>query len=248
MDGELWARRASSFGAEAAAYAEHRPDYPEAGIRWVMAGADLPVAGVLDLAAGTGKLTGGLLGLGFAVTAVEPDEGMRAELTRHFPSVTGLAGTAEEIPLPDGSVDAVVAGQAFHWFDHDRALTEIARVLRPGGVVGALWNRDDVTVDWVLELNEVASSSVSMKHDTDVVAEHPAFHPFEEKTFPHAHLRTAESLTRTIGTHSHTLVVSPDEREEVLGRVYAYLMSRQETSNGPFELPINTTILRARRR
>lgn len=248
MDGELWARRASSFGAEAAAYAEHRPDYPEAGIRWVLAGADHPVVDVLDLAAGTGKLTGGLVSLGLTVTAVEPDEGMRAELARHFPSVTCLAGTAEEIPLPDASVDAVVAGQAFHWFDQERALTDIARVLRPGGVVGALWNRDDRTVEWVQRLNEVARSTISIKHNTDVMAEHPAFDPFEEKNFPHAQLRTAESLTQTVGTHSHTLVVSPEEREEVLARVYAYLRSRPETSNGPFELPINTTILRARRR
>lgn len=246
MDGELWAKRAGSFGAEAEAYAEHRPDYPEAGIRWVMAGAEHPVVDVLDLAAGTGKLTGGLLALGFTVTAVEPDEGMRAELSRRYPSVPCLAGTAEEIPLPGGSVDAVVAGQAFHWFDQDRALTEIARVLRPGGVVAALWNRDDITVDWVHRLNEVASSSVSITHHTDVMAEHPAFHSFEEMSFPHAHLRTAASLTQTIGTHSHTLVVSRQEREDVLAKVYAYLMSRPETSNGPFEVPINTTILRAR--
>lgn len=248
MDGELWAKRAGSFGAEAAAYAEHRPDYPEAGIRWVMAGAGHPVVDVLDLAAGTGKLTGGLLELGLTVTAVEPDQGMRAELTRHFPSVAALAGTAEQIPLPDGSVDAVVAGQAFHWFDLGRALTEIARVLRPGGVIGALWNRDDVTVDWVREVNEVARSSISISHDTDELIEHPAFHPIEQMNFPHAQLRTADSLTRTIGTHSHTLVVSPAERTQVLARVHAYLSSRPETSNGPFELPIVTMVLRARRR
>src|SRR5438094_928298 len=135
----LFARRASSFGMHAAAYAEHRPDYPVAGIRWALAGAAHDVDAVLDLAAGTGKLTEGLLALGLTVTAVEPDPDMRAELTRRLPGVSALDGTAERIPLPDSSVDAVLVGQAFHWFDVNTALTEIARVLRPGGVLGALW-------------------------------------------------------------------------------------------------------------
>ena len=90
---------------------------------------------MLDLAAGTGKLTATLAGLGAEVTAVEPDPAMLAELRRRLPSVRALPGRAEEIPLPDGSVDAVVAGQAMHWFDLDRAVPEIARVLAPGGVL-----------------------------------------------------------------------------------------------------------------
>jgi SAM-dependent methyltransferase len=134
----------SSFGAAAAAYAEHRPGYAEIAVRWALE----PVRGrrplrVLDLGAGTGKLTETLVRLGAEVTAVEPDPGMLAELRRELPSVRSLAGSAEDIPLPDSSADAVLAGQAMHWFDLGRALPEIARVLSPGGVLAALWNVDD---------------------------------------------------------------------------------------------------------
>src|SRR4051794_24136233 len=119
--------RARSFGSQASDYAEHRPDYPVDGIRWALAGAAGEPRAVLDLAAGTGKLTAGLIALGLAVTAVEPDAGMLAELSRRIPGVPVLEGTAERIPLPDSSVDAVLVGQAFHWFDVPKALTEIAR-------------------------------------------------------------------------------------------------------------------------
>jgi ubiquinone/menaquinone biosynthesis C-methylase UbiE len=151
-DHETFAARAVSFGLRADAYDQHRPDYPIEAIRWALAGAHRPVRQVLDLAAGTGKLTGGLLATGVEVVAVEPDPGMRAEFTRNHPAVELLAGTAEVIPLPDDSVDAVLVGQAFHWFDLDRSLTEMARVLRPGGVVAGVWNHDDETVDWVARL------------------------------------------------------------------------------------------------
>src|SRR5262245_56573976 len=146
---DLHGARARSFGAHAADYAEHRPAYPADGIRWALGASRRPVEDVLDLAAGTGKLTAGLLPLAASVTAVEPDDGMRALLESQFPQVTTMAGTAEEIPLPSASVDAVVVGQAFHWFDRDRALDEIARVLRPGGGLGALWNGEDDSVEWV---------------------------------------------------------------------------------------------------
>jgi SAM-dependent methyltransferase len=146
--------RARSFGAAAAAYAEHRPGYPDAAVDWALE----PVAGgalrLLDLAAGTGKLTEPMLSRG-AVVAVEPDAAMRAELVARFPDVDAREGSAEAIPLPDGSVDAVLVGQAWHWFDADRAFAEIARVLRPGGVLAAIWNRDDTRVEWVSGMYEV---------------------------------------------------------------------------------------------
>ncbi|HEV2782656.1 MAG TPA: class I SAM-dependent methyltransferase [Actinophytocola sp.] len=246
---ELFARRAGSFGADAAAYAEHRPDYPADGIRWVLSGAARPVRRVLDLAAGTGKLTGGLLALGLEVTAVEPDPAMRAELSRRFPEVPALPGTAERMELPDGSVDAVLVGQAFHWFDRARALTEIARVLRPGGVVGGLWNHEEVGVEWVAGLVLLSRTSASRRVSFDnAMPSHPAFEPFERAEFPHAHRRTAESLTATVGTHSHTRVIPAAERSELLARVRAYLDARPETAHGEFELPLRTTVERARRR
>lgn len=248
-DADLVRRRARSFGAEAAAYAEHRPDYPADGLHWGLAVASRQVSDVLDLAAGTGKLTAGLLGPRVAVTAVEPDDGMRTELAARFPAVRALPGTAERIPLPDGSVDAVVVGQAFHWFDRDAALAEIARVLRPGGALAALWNHDDETVEWVAELGRASSSRVTRSWSTD----YPRFdaEPYEasdKAAFPHAHRRTVDSLVATIGTKSHALVVSPRERDELLGRIRDYLLSRPETSAGEFDLPLVTTVIRARRR
>ncbi len=245
------ARRSQSFGATAREYAEHRPDYPVSGIEWALAAADHPVRDVLDLAAGTGKLTGTLLDLGYDVTAVEPDEGMLAELRLRFPAVAAHLGAAEAIPLADDSVDAVLVGQAFHWFDPEPALSEIARVLRPGGAVAGFWNVSDDRVEWVRELDGLSRTEASRSNVQFAVVEalaHPSLTPFEEGAFDHAQRRTADSLTATIGTHSHTIVVSPEERAEVLGRIRDFLGSRPETAAAEFDLPIRTLVYRARRR
>jgi SAM-dependent methyltransferase len=145
-------RRAGAFGAGAEAYVRGRPGYPEAALR-----ACLPAAPrrVLDLAAGTGKLTAGLLALGLDVVAVEPLARMRARID---PRAEILDGRAEAIPLPAASVDAVLVGQAFHWFERDRALAEVVRVLRPGGTVGLLWNLLDDRVPWVAELADLIAA------------------------------------------------------------------------------------------
>jgi SAM-dependent methyltransferase len=248
---ELWRRRSSSFGGSAAAYADNRPDYAPAAIAWALAGADGPVREVVDLGAGTGILTAGLLASGLRVTAVEPDLRMLAELRRRLPDVATVAATAEAIPLPDGSRDAVVAGTAFHWFDRDRALTEIARVLRPGGVVAMFWHSDDDSVPWMNELGRLtrtsASSTPTEDEDVTRMRPHPAFFPFETERFQQGQRRTAESLTATIGTHSHTLVVSPEERAELLTRVRAFLDANPETASGAFTVPLVTRAYRARR-
>ena len=161
------ARRAGSFGAAAQSYATHRPDYPAAAIGWALEPAVRLAASrgrparILDLGAGTGKLTAQIAALTLAgnppeVTAVEPDPHMLAELRGRLPGVRAAAGRAEQIPLPAGAVDAVLAGQAAHWFDLDRALPEIARVLGPGGVFAGLWNADDDRVDWVAGLHRIS--------------------------------------------------------------------------------------------
>src|SRR5580700_2343450 len=153
-------RRASSFGAAAAQYAQYRPRYAEAAIRWCLAPvSDARPVRAVDLGAGTGILTGALARLGTDVIAVEPDQAMLAELRRQLPAVRAVEGSAEAIPLPDQSVDAVLCGQAMHWFDLDRALPEIARVLTPGGVLAGLWNVDDDRVGWVAELAEISKSA-----------------------------------------------------------------------------------------
>lgn len=239
-------RRARSFGSDATAYAEHRPDYPADALRW---GLPPRASQVLDLAAGTGKLTEGLLALGLEVTAVEPDPGMRAEFVRTFPQVPVFDGTAERIPLPDASVDSVLAGQAFHWFDLDVALGEIARVLRPGGTVVGLWNFDDESVPWVARFRAMAKTGVSRNWVARRgLPEHPDYEPFERRVFAHAQRRTAETLVATVATHSHMLVATEQERRETLANVLDFLHRTPETAQGEFDLPIVTPVLRAVRR
>ncbi|NKQ58332.1 class I SAM-dependent methyltransferase [Amycolatopsis sp. K13G38] len=244
---ELRSRRARSFGAQAAAYAEHRPDYPLEALRW---GLPAEAAHVVDLGAGTGKLTEGLRALGLRVTAVEPDEGMRAEFGRLLPDVPVLDGTAESIPLPDASADAVVAGQAFHWFDPGPALTEIARVTRPGGTFLALWNHDDMTVPWVAEFGELTRTSISRswRSFSGELPSHAQWEPFERSHFRHTQRRTAETLLATVATHSHMLIAPPEEREATLARLREFLARTPETAEGEFDLPLMTTAMRASRR
>jgi SAM-dependent methyltransferase len=247
QDPAVWARRSSSFGAAARAYAEHRPDYAAEAVAWCLAGAERPVVDVLDLGAGTGVLTTGLVASGLSVTAVEPDPEMIAELRRRLPGVRAAVGMAEAVPLADDSVDAVLVATAFHWFDTERALPEIARVLRPGGVLGLLYNLIDDSVPWVAGLDEVSRTSVSIPPgEADEVPSYAGFGPVEQARFAHRHRRTAESMTATIGTHSHTLVVSAEERADVLSRVRAFLDSQPETSGGTFDHPLVTLAGRCR--
>ena len=256
---ELWARRASSFGSQAAAYAEHRPGYAEAAVRWALE----PVRSrdrirVLDLGAGTGKLTAVIARLASPpevnVVAVEPDPAMLAELRRGEFAATSLTGTAEDIPLPDASVDAVLCGQAAHWFNMDLAVPEVARVLTPGGVFAGLWNMDDDREDWVAGLCQVCSPSVTFSNWTAEPHDWPGsdegralFGPGEQAEFEHGQLRTADSLVAMIATHSRQLVMDPAGRARQLDRVRDYLRSRPETARGQFHVPMLTGVLRSAR-
>ncbi|MFB9906186.1 class I SAM-dependent methyltransferase [Allokutzneria oryzae] len=251
-DSELRARRARSFGERAAQYAEHRPDYPADAVRWALEPVrDREVVRVLDLAAGTGRLTEVLLGEPVSVIAVEPDAAMRAQLLGRLAGVAALAGTAEDIPLPDERVDAVLVGQAFHWFDPELALPEIARVLKPGGVLAALWNTDDDRVPWVAGLAGITGTGVrytDRRHDRgETLPDNGYFGPFEQTTFGHTHRRTAASLTETIATHSVTLLKDERQRAATLAEVRAYLDAQPETANGEFDLPLVTIAARTRK-
>jgi SAM-dependent methyltransferase len=243
---ELISSRASSFGSRAADYAEHRPDYPAAAVEWAMAPVTAERPRVLDLAAGTGKLTEVITALGFEVVAVEPDDAMRAELSARMPEVTALAGTAEKIPLPDASMDAVLVGQALHWFDHEHSLPEIGRVLRPGGVLAGLWNDDDFSVEWVSGLDRIHTSNTPGNQSRGIalpVGLGP-FGELEKAEFPHRQRRTAESLVATAATHSLFLTMPEPARGQTLDRMLAYLKSRPETAEGEFDFPLRTIILR----
>ncbi|HEY3906027.1 MAG TPA: class I SAM-dependent methyltransferase [Streptosporangiaceae bacterium] len=275
FDPETHARRAASFGAAATDYATHRPDYPVEAIRWALAPvvdgaqsksqtASTRPIDVLDLGAGTGKLTASLAemstGTGkLRVTAVEPDPQMLAELKRQLPDVRALAGKAEEIPLPDDSIDMVIAGQAIHWFDLDLAIPEIARVLRPGGVLAGLWNADDARVAWVAGLHNASGRRTVVpiggtERDDEEMndwlgsAGKRLFLPPEEAEFSHFHARTAELMIATLRTHSAFLIMTPEEREAALSDIRRYLDRTPETSSGQFNLPLITLALRAVRR
>ncbi|MFE9958545.1 class I SAM-dependent methyltransferase [Micromonospora sp. NPDC005299] len=248
----------SSFGAAAAAYAEHRPDYAQAAVRWALEPA--PGLRVLDLGAGTGKLTATLVALGAEVVAVEPDPAMLAELRRALPAVRALPGSAEAIPLPDASVDAVLAGNALHWFDMAVAGPEIARVLAPGGILAGLWNVMDNRVDWVAGLERVSGRAAIGPRDTlsswraatadmcfpssGLVAR---FGSPEQAEFPHGQGRIADSLVATLATRAGMLVMPEPDREAALGRIRAFLARRPETAHGEFTLPMLTGVLRVRR-
>ncbi len=244
--------RATSFGAVAAAYAQHRPGYPDAAVAWALE----PAAGhdLLDLGAGTGKLTEALLTRpGARVTAVDPDPGMLTELRARFPEVDAREGSAELIPLPDASVDAVLVGQAWHWYDPGRALQEIARVLRPGGVLAAVWNQDDIDVEWVAGYHRAAVHERPVRGlsgDGVVPAypDHGAYFPSGYRTFPNPVRTTAERLIATVATHSWALISDPADRDAALARIRDYLATRPETSAGAFEMPLVTAVLRALRR
>ena len=246
-----------SFGSAAQIYERARPSYPAEALTWAI-GA--PPARVVDLGAGTGQLSRVALAAGFEVVPVEPDPQMRAALARATPGVTPLAGAAEAIPLPDASVDAVVAGNAMHWFDMSVAGPEIARVLSPGGVLAGLWNVVDDRVDWVAGLAAVSGSAAIGPRDTPAswraatAAMHlpksgeARFGSPEQAEFPHGQRRTADSLVATLATRAGMLVMPERERTETLDRIRAYLASRPETADGEFTLPMLTCVLRVRRR
>ena len=155
--------RSLSFGSQAAAYERARPGYPPEAVD-----AALPpgARAVVDLGAGTGKLTRSLIARGLDVVAVEPDPGMRARLAAAVPGARLLAGTAEALPLPDASIDAVLVAQAWHWVDPVRAVPEIARVLRPGGRLALLWNIRDERVPWVGALSRLLRRTAPAPTDT----------------------------------------------------------------------------------
>ncbi len=264
---QVLAKRASSFGAAAAEYARYRPDYPLDAIRWLLAPLTEPETAwdkdvtLLDLGAGTGKLTAQLASLTIGdgqarVLAVEPDPGMLAELRRQLPGVTAMPGQAEAIPVPDSSVDAVLAGQAAHWFDLDRAIPEIARVLRPGGVLGGLWNADDSRAGWVAGLHEASGRRTVVPiggSDSDDEgindwlgqAGKELFWPPEGSEYDHGQRQTADSLIATLRTHSAFLIMEPGEREAALAEVRNYLAATPQTATGEFTLPMRTLALRA---
>ena len=227
---ENWAERRLAFGSAADAYAYGRPSYPIEALRWALPPG---AVSVLDLAAGTGKLTESLLGLGLHVHAVEPLAEMRAKIPA---GAEAADGTAEAIPLADESVDAVVVGQAYHWFDPPRALAELRRVLRPGGTIGLFWNTLDDRVPWVARFADIVDAEE--RHSAIVAEPHPVWSDVDglddpvREVFPHAPLYDVERLIAFVLSRSQTILMDAGEREAMLEDL------RASVPGGEFALPL----------
>jgi SAM-dependent methyltransferase len=208
-------------------------------VRWLT--GNEPVQ-VLDLGAGTGKLTRVLVALGHDVIAVEPSPEMIAQLRRALPGVEALEGAAERIPVPDGRFDVVTAGQAFHWFEPERALPEIARVLRPGGTLGLVWNLWDDESAVVARLNAVLPPYVPSEGPLSLGER---FGPVEEASFDWVRPYGRDELVDSVGTTSSVATLAPDDRAdrlEAVGRVWD-----EEAADGVLAVPFRTEAHRATR-
>jgi SAM-dependent methyltransferase len=229
LDPASWDSRRRSFGSVAAEYAALRPGYPDDAVRFLL--GDVPRR-VLDLGAGTGLLTERLVAAGHEVVAVDPSADMLAQLSARLPDVAVQVGSAERIPLPDGDVDAVVAGQAAHWFDPARSAAELRRVLRPGGVVGLIWNARDERVPWVAALGELlADEARGHEADQTVVAQFLRALPAREERLESGIVQTVapEQVVAGIGTRSYVATMGPQQREAFLGRVRGLLATHPDT-------------------
>jgi SAM-dependent methyltransferase len=210
------AARARSFGAAADVYERSRPLYPDAAIDWLVPeGART----VLDLGAGTGKLTRSLTKRGLEVVAVEPLVEMRTGLGWAVPEARILEGTAEEIPLEDDSVDAITVAQAWHWVDPERATAEAARVLRPGGTLGLIWNRRDERVDWVARIGAVMGSSDAELIEMEGIEIGPPFGATESFVTEWRRRMDVDLLVEMAASRSYVITATSRRRREILDRV-----------------------------
>ncbi|WP_219732956.1 class I SAM-dependent methyltransferase [Kribbella qitaiheensis] len=213
--------QATSFGDAAAAYQRGRPPYPASAVDWLVP-AD--ARRVLDLGAGTGKLTRLLADRGFELTAVEPLAEMRDELLAAVPTATVMDGSAEKIPVADHSLDAVVVAQAWHWFDASAALREAARVLVPGGTLGLVWNDRDLSVPWVAELDRILHQHGPQVMDTQPEIGAP-FEQLERLEVRWEHQLTRADVLDLVASRSYVITLPPSERTELLNQVAELLES-----------------------
>lgn len=245
---------AKGFAAGADAYERGRPEYSaEAVARLIDELRIGPGGRVLDLAAGTGKLTRQLAPTGAEIVAVEPIAAMRAKLAASLPGVEALEGTAERIPLPDESVDAVVVGQAFHWFDSHRAVREIHRVLRPNGAVGLIWQSRNPMRPWIERLDEIIDRADD-GHPRFRTGEWgrgfdetTLFEPLQHATFGHLQRGSPDTIVDRVASISYIAARPALDRERILDEVRRLLATDPDTAGREvIELPYLANVYWAR--
>jgi SAM-dependent methyltransferase len=226
---------AAGYKTAADTYVKGRPDYPPQVTEWLNAtlGLDRHKT-VIDLGAGTGKFTGRLVATGAQVIAVEPVAQMLEKLSDAWPDVLAVSGTATDLPLPDASVDVLICAQAFHWFASSEALTEIARVLKPGGQLGLIWNLRDTQVSWVPKLDAIVNA---LEGDTPryytgawrTAFPHPAFTPLHVERFHHSHTGSPEDVIFNRVRSTSFIAALPDaQRAKVDEQIRALIIAEPE--------------------
>lgn len=239
-------RDARSFGHAASVYHAARPGYPVEAIAWLIGDA----VRVLDLGAGTGKLTEALIALDRDVIAVDPVEEMLDELEVAVPGVPRILGTAEDIPIEDASVDAVVAGQAWHWFQPARAIPEIARVLRPGGVLGLVWNSRDTRSDWLRQAGEIMHE----RHDASATFENyvkigPPFGEIEEHAVEWSERMSRARFLDLVRSRSYFITAPAAEQAATIAALETLLETHPDIAGAEeLAVPYVTRCFRARLR
>jgi SAM-dependent methyltransferase len=244
------AAHANSFGPVADLYDRARPTYPAVALDWLL---EWPAPGsssagvlprVIDLGAGTGKLTRLIRDRGLPVTAVEPSPGMRAQLAASVPGVPVVDGSAESMPLPSGSADVVLVAQAWHWVDPARAVPEVARVLAPGGRLGLLWNVRDDRADWVRRLDEIIGNRDCASDEAAVIG--APFGPVERRSFPWVHTIGPSLLQDLVASRSAVILLPADERAALLREVRQLVATHPDlVGRTDFSLPYVTYCTRA---
>jgi SAM-dependent methyltransferase len=225
------------FNRDADTYVRGRPDFPPAALEWLRSDLALgPGTIAVDLGAGTGKFTRLMTQTGADVTAIEPVAAMLERLKSDIPAVRALPGTAQHIPLPDSSVDAVICAQAFHWFASVESLAEIRRVLRPGGVLGLIWNIRDDSIPWVAELTRIMSpfeGDAPRYYRSEWRHVFPArgFAELHANTYPHAHIGPPEQvIVDRVASVSFIAALKDTTRARVLDQVRALIAATPELS------------------
>lgn len=243
MDTTRSEENANSFGRAAVDYERARPTYPIAAVDWLIPAR---AKTVLDLGAGTGKFTRSLVAKGLEVIAVEPDDVMRSTLSQALPAVRALAGRGESIPLEDDSVDAVTIAQAWHWMDHEVATKEIARVLRPGGTLGLVWNLRDESVEWVRKLDAVMGKSEAERYLDHQLTIGPPFGQLETFDTGWENELGVDDLVALVASRSYIITATEDERQKVFREVRELAASDPALAGREaFELPYRAFCFKA---